>query len=161
MKVSADIAAAEAKINNLARDRSLTITANVRVTGSNLSAIATHDGGWTGRLPGRNAGGWVPGSDPGYDNILWPLYTGGTVLGQPLAGDEFVVNSTDARFWGPLLEWMNAGGRPNKNGQATQPTITTAAIRQALDGATLTLTGVDYLANSTAARINTAIARGV
>jgi len=29
-----------------------------------------------------------------------------------LAGDEFVVNSTDARFWGPLLEWMNAGGRP-------------------------------------------------
>ena len=78
-----------------------------------------------------------------------------------MAGDEFVVNSTDARFWGPLLEWMNAGGRPNKNGQATQPTITTAAIRQALDGATLTLTGVDYLANSTAARINTAIARGV
>lgn len=112
MKVSADIAAAEAKINNLARDRSLTITANVRVTGSNLSAIATHDGGWTGRLPGRNAGGWVPGDDPGYDNILWPLYTGGTVLSQPLAGDEFVVNSTDARFWGPLLEWMNAGGRP-------------------------------------------------
>ena len=39
--------------------------------------------------------------------------------------------------------------------------ITTADIRQALDGATLTLTGVDYLANSTAARINTAIARGV
>ena len=41
------------------------------------------------------------------------------------------------------------------------PTITPAAIRAALDGATLTLTGVDYLANSTAARINTAIARGV
>ena len=35
------------------------------------------------------------------------------------------------------------------------------AVAQALDGATLTLTGVDYLANSTAARINTAIARGV
>ena len=117
MKVSADIAAAEAKINNLARDRSLTITANVRVTGSNLSAIPTHDGGWTGRLPGRNAGGWVPGDDPGYDNILWPLYTGGTVLNQPLAGDEFVVNSTDARFWGPLLEWMNAGGRPPASSQ--------------------------------------------
>ena len=35
------------------------------------------------------------------------------------------------------------------------------AVAQALQGATLTLTGVDYLANSTAARINTAIARGV
>ena len=159
MTLDADTAAAEAAINYAARRR--TVYVDVRVSGSSLSAIPTHDGGWTGRLPGRNAGGWVPGSDPGYDNILWPLYTGGRVLDQPLAGDEFVVNSTDARFWGPLLEWMNAGGRPNGNGQATQPTITTAAIRQALDGATLTLTGVDYLANSTAARINTAIARGV
>ena len=159
MTLDADTADAEAAINYAARRR--TVYVDVRVSGSGLSAIPTHEGGWTGRLPGRNAGGWVPGTDPGYDNILWPLHTGGTVLGQPLAGDEFVVNSTDARFWGPLLEWMNAGGRPNKNGQATQPTITTAAIRQALDGATLTLTGVDYLANSTAARINTAIARGV
>ena len=35
------------------------------------------------------------------------------------------------------------------------------AVAQALQGATLTLDGVDYLSNATAARINTAIARGV
>ena len=110
MTLDADTAAAEAAINYAARRR--TVYVDVRVSGSSLSAIPTHDGGWTGRLPGRNAGGWVPGDDPGYDNILWPLYTGGRTLSQPLAGDEFVVNSTDARFWGPLLEWMNAGGRP-------------------------------------------------
>lgn len=108
--VGANTAAAESAIAYLTRPR--VIHADVRVSGSSLSAIPTHDGGWTGRLPGRNAGGFVPGLDPGYDNVLWPLYTGGTVLDQPLAGGEFVVNSTDARFWGPLLEWMNAGGRP-------------------------------------------------
>ena len=158
MTLDADTAAAEAAINYAARRR--TVYVDVRVSGSSLSAIPTHDGGWTGRLPGRNAGGWVPGSDPGYDNILWPLYTGGTVLNQPLAGDEFVVNSTDARFWGPLLEWMNAGGRPPAAQQDGGGGAEVAkAVAQALQGATLTLTGVDYLSNATAARINTAIAR--
>jgi len=117
MTLDADTADAEAAINYAARRR--TVYVDVRVSGSGLSAIPTHDGGWTGRLPGRNAGGWVPGNDPGYDNVLWPLYTGGTVLNQPLAGDEFVVNSTDARFWGPLLEWMNAGGRPQAASQGS------------------------------------------
>lgn len=158
MTLDADTAAAEAAINYAARRR--TVYVDVRVSGSSLSAIPTHDGGWTGRLPGRNAGGWVPGTDPGYDNILWPLYTGGRTLSQPLAGDEFVVNSTDARFWGPLLEWMNAGGRPPAAQQDGGGGAEVAkAVAQALQGATLTLTGVDYLSNATAARINTAIAR--
>ena len=144
--VGANTAAAEAAIEYLARPR--TVYLNVRTSGSSLSAINTHEGGWTGRLPGRNAGGWVPGSDPGYDNILWPLYTGGTVLSQPLAGDEFVVNSTDARFWGPLLEWMNAGGRP--------PAASPGA---SLDGAVITGTlniGGDGLARIVDGRIHTA-----
>ena len=65
-----------------------------------------------GALPGLYSGGFVPGGDPGYDNILWPLNTGGRTLMQPLAGGEFVMNSKDSAYWGPLLEWMNGGGRP-------------------------------------------------
>lgn len=73
------------------------------------------------------------------------------------------VPGTDARFWGPPFEQtrrrvpaaqQDGGGFPSHAEVAK-------AVAQALDGATLTLTGVDYLANSTAARINTAIARGV
>ena len=54
----------------------------------------------------------MPGSDPGYDNILWPLNRGGRTLAQPLAGGEYVVNSSASAMWGPLLEWINGGGRP-------------------------------------------------
>lgn len=66
------------------------------------------NGGW---LSGLAGGGWVPGGypGPGIDNVLWPLNKGGKVLGQPLAGDEFVVRGSQARKHGPLLESINAG----------------------------------------------------
>ncbi len=93
----------------------------IKVRGGTQLAGA-HEGGWTGQvMPGLNAGGWVPGSDPGYDNILWPLNSGGRTLQQPLAGDEFVVNSKDSAFWAPMLEWMNSGGRPPRPGGRPSP----------------------------------------
>jgi len=111
MTINANTGAAERALANLSRDRFAYL--NIKVRGGTQLAGA-HEGGWTGRLaPGLNAGGWVPGSDPGYDNILWPLNSGGRTLAQPLAGDEYVVNSKDSAYWGPVLEWMNGGGRPS------------------------------------------------
>ena len=73
----------------------------------------TTDGGFITK--GLHAGGRVPGSDPGFDNVLWPLNSGGRTLAQPLAGGEYVVNTKDSAYWGPVLEWMNGGGRPTSN----------------------------------------------
>jgi hypothetical protein len=107
--VTADTRAAERRLKELERDRYATL--NIRVAGVNsYGGLTRHDGG---PIPkGLHAGGRVPGSDPGFDNVLWPLNTGGRTLMQPLAGGEFVVNSKDAAYWGPLLDWMNGGGRP-------------------------------------------------
>lgn len=116
IKVSADTSAAERRLAELVRYRVAEIGARVAgVTGQ--GGQTRHDGGWIQK--GLNAGGWVPGSDPGYDNILWPLNSGGRTLGQPLAGGEMVVNSKDAAFWGPVLEWMNGGGRPRSGGDSS------------------------------------------
>ncbi len=113
MTINANTGAAERALANLSRDRFAYL--NIKVRGGTQLAGA-HEGGWTGQvMPGLNAGGWVPGSDPGYDNILWPLNAGGRTLQQPLAGDEFVVNSKDSAFWAPMLEWMNDGGRPPRS----------------------------------------------
>jgi phage-related minor tail protein len=106
--VNASTSAAEAELDRLARDRYVTIFASTRVSTGQGGA---HEGGWIAK--GLHAGGMVPGSDPGYDNVLWPLNTGGRTLYQPLAGGEYVVNSTDAAFWAPVLEMMNSGARPN------------------------------------------------
>jgi hypothetical protein len=112
MTVNASTGAAERAIDHAARDR--TVTLRLRTSGTTGSLTGgQHDGGWIAK--GLNAGGWVPGSDPGYDNILWPLNSGGRTLQQPLAGDEFVVNSKDSAFWAPMLEWMNDGGRPPRS----------------------------------------------
>ena len=115
MTINANTDAAERKLAALERTRYATL--QIRVAGVNSYGGLTkgpHDGGWTpmGALPGLYSGGFVPGGDPGYDNILWPLNTGGRTLMQPLAGGEFVMNSADSAYWGPLLEWMNGGGRP-------------------------------------------------
>ena len=86
-----------------------------------------------------------------------------------LSPGEFVLDkqATDQLGIGNL-QAMNEGIPPARaTHTASRPTAkeigaeVAKAVAQALDGATLTLTGVDYLANSTAARINTAIARGV
>lgn len=129
VKVSADTAAAERALANLERTRYATL--GIRVAGVNSVGGLTkdaHDGGWTGVLPGRHAGGRVPGSDPGYDNILWPLYTGGRTLMQPLAGGEYVVNSKDAAYWAPILEWMNGGGRPTTHTEDNRMPITIGTL---------------------------------
>jgi phage-related minor tail protein len=109
MRIAADTTSAEETLRALQlRYAKL----GIRVSGLG-SVGGVHEGGWTGRmLPGRHAGGRVPGIDPGYDNVLWPLNTGGRTLAQPLAGGEYVVNSKDSAYWGPILEWMNSGGRP-------------------------------------------------
>lgn len=118
--VSANTSAADKALQRLERDRYVDLKIRVAgITGTGGQVKGTHDGGWTGQiLPGRHAGGRVPGSDPGYDNILWPLNAGGRTLQQPLAGGEYVVNSKDAAFWAPVLELMNAGARPASSGSS-------------------------------------------
>ncbi len=122
--VYADLSPAEQELRDF---KARLKTLGIRVSGV-TSVGGAHEGGWTGRMvpamheggfiattPGLYAGGRVPGRDPGYDNILWPLNSGGRTMYQPLAGGEFVVNSQDASFWGPVLEWMNGGGRPTQH----------------------------------------------
>jgi hypothetical protein len=126
MTVNADTAAAEREIDRLARDRYATL--RIRVAGVNSpggQVAGPHDGGWTpmGALPGLYSGGFVPGGDPGYDNILWPLNTGGRTLMQPLAGGEFVMNSKDSAYWGPVLELMNKGIRPTTHTEHTEAPV--------------------------------------
>ena len=156
--VGANTAAAESAIANLTRDRIVRVYA-VGMSTSGGHTVGPHDGGWTpmGALPGRHAGGRVPGTDPGWDNVLWPLNSGGRTLQQPLTGGEMVVNSKDAAFWAPVLEWMNAGGRPSSS---TSPAgLDPATIRAALDGSRLELTGVDKITGHMSARLVGAIGR--
>lgn len=78
-----------------------------------LATWGRHNGGWVN--PGLNDGGWVPGSNPGYDNVLWPVLpgrAGGGMLAQPLTGGEFVVNADSAARWSGALEFINSGGSP-------------------------------------------------
>lgn len=70
-------------------------------------SMGLHSGGL---VPGLAAGGKVPGSSSGYDNVLWPLASGGQTLTQPLEGGEFVVNSKATQRWLPVLEKINSGG---------------------------------------------------
>ena len=158
--VGANTAAAESAIANLTRDRYVRVYA-VGMSTLGGTTVGPHDGGWTpmGALPGRHAGGRVPGTDPGYDNILWPLNYGGRTLQQPLTGGEMVVNSKDAAFWAPVLEWMNGGGRPSSFSSSAG--LEPAAIRAALDGATLRLGPVDSITREVTAQLVTAYSRSV
>lgn len=158
--VGANTAAAESAIANLTRDRYVRVYA-VGMSTLGGTTVGPHDGGWTpmGALPGRHAGGRVPGTDPGYDNILWPLNYGGRTLQQPLTGGEMVVNSKDAAFWAPVLEWMNSGGRPSSSSSPTG--LDPATIRAALDGATLRLGPVDSITREVTAQLVTAYSRSV
>jgi hypothetical protein len=124
--VNANTAAAERALDDLEKTRYATL--RIRVAGVNSpggQVAGPHDGGWTpmGALPGLYAGGFVPGGDPGYDNILWPLNTGGRTLMQPLAGGEFVMNSKDSAYWGPVLELMNKGIRPTTHTEHTEAPV--------------------------------------
>ena len=120
IKVNADTSSAERRLAELVRYRVAEI--GVRVAGiTGVGGQTRHDGGWIQK--GLSSGGWVPGSDPGYDNVLWPLYSGGRTLAQPLAGGEMVVNSKDSAYWAPVLEWMNNGGRPSGQSGAPAPAV--------------------------------------
>ena len=158
--VGANTAAAESAIANLTRDRYVRVYA-VGMSTLGGTTVGPHDGGWTpmGALPGRHAGGRVPGTDPGYDNILWPLNYGGRTLQQPLTGGEMVVNSKDAAYWAPVLEWMNGGGRPSPSSYSAG--LDPAVIRAALDGATLRLGPVDSITREVTAQLVTAYSRSV
>lgn len=114
-----------------------------------------YEGGWIGAglyeggtvMPGLRAGGRVPGSSPGYDNILWPLHAGGQILSQPLEGGEFVVRSSEARNYPQELNMMNNGTYPrgtlerayrsSSAGNVTvmAPPVDTAAIGAAVSAA--------------------------
>jgi phage-related minor tail protein len=158
--VNANTAGAEAAISNLVRYRVAEIGVRIAgITGQGGQVIGNHDGGWIQK--GRHLGGWVPGSDPGYDNVLWPLNSGGRTLQQPLAGGEMVVNSKDAAFWAPVLEWMNGGGRPSSSSSAAglDPRALASAVSAALEGARLELTGVDRITGHMSARLVGAIGR--
>ena len=111
VKVDADTASAERALANLEKARYTTL--NVRVAGVNSVGglvKGNHDGGL---VRGLNAGGRVPGYDPGYDNVMWPLNSGGRVLTQPLTGGEYVVNSRATSENLALLEAINAGRKPD------------------------------------------------
>ena len=112
-----------------------------------------------GQVPGAASGAYItgPGSDID-DRVPYRLSPGEFVLDKQ-ATDQLGIGN---------LQAMNEGIPPARaTHTAPGPTAkeigaeVAKAVAQALQGATLTLTGVDYLANSTAARINTAIARGV
>lgn len=105
--VGADAGAADRAISHAARDRTATIHVTERISRVMRNPGGIHDGGY---VTGLHAGGRVPGRDPGYDNVLWPLNSGGRTLQQPLAGGEYVVNSKSTALYGPLLEWINGGG---------------------------------------------------
>lgn len=158
--VGANTAAAESAIANLTRDRYVRVYA-VGMSTLGGTTVGPHDGGWTpmGALPGRHAGGRVPGTDPGYDNILWPLNYGGRTLQQPLTGGEMVVNSKDAAFWAPVLEWMNAGGRPSSGGGSAA--FGPSDVAAALNGARLKLGPIDPITREVAATLLTAHSRSV
>lgn len=127
ISVGANTGQAERDISWLTRPRSMTLS--VRVAGANsVGGIPRHDGGWIPR--GLNAGGWVPGSDPGYDNVLWPLNSGGRTLSQPLTGGEYVVNAKSSAAWGPVLEAINAGMSPG--GASPAPSIDYNALGAAV-----------------------------
>jgi len=158
--VGANTAAAESAIANLTRDRYVRVYA-VGMSTLGGTTVGPHDGGWTpmGALPGRHAGGRVPGTDPGYDNILWPLNYGGRTLQQPLTGGEMVVNSKDAAYWAPVLEWMNAGGRPSSGGGSAA--FGPSDVAAALNGARLKLGPIDPITREVAATLLTAHSRSV
>src|SRR5699024_7564363 len=87
-------------------------------------AKGRYSGGWLQKglygggtvLQGRMAGGRVPGARAGYDNVMWPLRSGGRVLTQPLEGGEYVVRSSQAVRYAPQLEAMNSGTYPTGGG---------------------------------------------
>lgn len=165
--VDANTGKAESKAGTAARDRSSTINVNANTLGANLAIdsaarvrtayinvvatgmsalragmanIGKADGGWINK--GLNTGGWVPGPypGPGIDNTWLPVKSGlagGGYAVQPLAGNEFVVNGKSAQQWGPALEAINAGMRPQQlqaSATAAAP-VDTGAIASAVSAA--------------------------
>lgn len=112
VSVGANTAAAEQDIAWLARDRTSIIS--VIAVGDSSGVIGRYPGRHAGGrvAPGLHGGGKVPGSDPGYDNVLWPLHSGGQVLTQPLTGGEWVTDARQTALWEPLLRAISAGLRP-------------------------------------------------
>lgn len=113
-KIDADTSPAQRAFGAFAAGVAKTLVTRIQAN------TGKYAGGWItpGRyqgdhvLPGRKAGGWVPGQRAGYDNVLWPLHSGGQVLAQPLEGGEFVVRSSQAQRYPRELAAMNNGTYP-------------------------------------------------
>lgn len=113
-KIDADTSPAQRAFGAFAAGVAQTLVTRIQAN------TGKYEGGWInpGRydggqvLPGRQAGGWVPGQRAGYDNVLWPLHSGGQVLAQPLEGREFVVRSSQAQRYPHELAAMNNGTYP-------------------------------------------------
>lgn len=96
------------------RNSSFTVWANVQTRGGANpgSMLGKYHGGKI-TAPGLNAGGKVPGPRAAYDNVLWPLSSGGRTLTQPLSGGEWVINSAMSQRYDRELASMNAGTYPS------------------------------------------------
>lgn len=143
--IKGDDSDARGKLEDLTRPRfgSVSISATVSgLTGKLRSFFGLAHGGLVDPLGprvtrGLAAGGYVPGPTPlpGTDNVLWPLARGGQVLSQPLAGGEFVMNPVSTAMWGPMLEWMNKGGKPaDIKTQVSDAGTIASAVSSALSG---------------------------
>ena len=124
------------------------------------TAAAAGMGGYNsgGQVPGAASGTYItgPGSDID-DRVPYRLSPGEFVLDKQAVDQIGVGNLQQANEGIPARATHAAPGPTAKEIGAE----VAKAVAQALQGATLTLDGVDYLSNATAARINTAIARGV
>lgn len=114
-KVNADTATAQQNIRNtqtdLANTRDKTVTVKAETSGA-VGALRTV-WSWLNSLYdktvnvvlnkiGFSTGGWVPGAPSSVDSVSTNLAPG-----------EFVVRSSAAQRWGPLLEAINAGASPS------------------------------------------------
>lgn len=126
IKVDAATAAASAAIDAAAWTRTATIQVRAVQVGRTAASIARSVAGMFGRANGGRIatglayGGTVgagygvvpaPYPGPGIDNVLWPLKGAATgrVLGQPLAGGEWVVNPISSAQHDSTLRAINDG----------------------------------------------------
>ena len=101
-----------------ANNASFTVYANVQTRGGVATGAAQNLGKFHGGKVGAGlaAGGKVPGPRASYDNVLWPLHSGGQTLQQPLSGGEWVINSAMSQRYDRELGAMNRGTYPASGG---------------------------------------------
>lgn len=131
--VTANTAAAQQNLKNTQTDITNLKDKTVNIKGNNTQAKSAIDSvrGWLDSLKdktvnvftkviggiGLSSGGWVPGKPSTVDSIDTKLAPG-----------EFVVRSSAAARWGPLLEQINQGGSPEfANAGSSRRSVSSAA----------------------------------